>query len=76
MKGFGFASSERRVTDWVGSTFYLGVFFNTVVRVDIPALSQVDVESQAASVERALNNYKQKQKPKLIDLKLLKPYIS
>ena len=37
----------------------------SVKKVEIPALSQVDVESQVASVERALNSYKQKQKPKL-----------
>ena len=31
---------------------------NTYLRVEIPALSQVDVESQVASVERVLNSYK------------------
>ena len=39
---------------------------------EIPVLSQVGIDSQVVSVERAFTNYKQEQK--FIELILVKPY--
>ena len=49
--------------------------FAAFTEFEIPSLSKVDVESQVASIESALNSYKQKQKPKLFIINYGDPHL-